>query len=192
MADGGKFVAQITAFVAQTKERMDAVFQESAERVVEEMNKPGYSVASVSKAIEKGIGTRGRGKNKQALQGPVFEPGGGGNVPVDTGFLRASLVVSFDAPTPMDPANKPKEGQTYAFDPATILKIGEAEIGMTIFASYSAIYARAINYGQHGSPGRLFVQLAAQQWPQIVSATCLELQSRVEGSAGGTGVTPST
>lgn len=150
MAGQGSFAAQVSAWVAETKQRTTAVFRESAERVIEQM------------------------------QTPV---GAGGNMPVDTGFLRASLQASLTAPMPIDPAARPAEGtsHTYSADVASIVIAG-AEVGQTVYATYTAAYAAAQEYGSHGREGRGFVRLAAQQWPQIVTAVCGELQSRVSGS----------
>lgn len=111
-------------------------------------------------------------------------------VPVDTGFLKASLQVSTSAPIPAD--RSPGEGTTYAYNPtAATLAIAGAEIGDRLFASYSAVYGPRINYGFVGTDalgrtynqaGRHFVELAAQRWPAIVAQVSQEAQSR----AGGT------
>lgn len=171
------FAAQVGDWVRQTQARQEAVFKESAQRVIEEMQRPGPSVASTKKAIAKGIGTKGRGKSKKPLAGPVFEPGGGGNMPVDTGFLRASLMASTTMPKPRGGA--PEDGKTYSFDPAQVaLVIAGSEIGDTIFAVYGANYARAVEYGHNGAPARGFVRLAAQQWQSIVAAVAAEARAR--------------
>ena len=148
------FAAQLSAFAAATKERTTAVFRESAERVVEEM------------------------------QTPV---GAGGNMPVDTGFLRASLQASTTAPIPINSSAQPDEGSTHAYNAGPItLTIAGADLGETIYVTYTANYARDQEYGSNGREGRAFVRSAAQRWPTIVTAVCGDLQSRIEGS------TPST
>lgn len=142
---GVNFAAQVSDWVRQTEQRMEAVFRESAQRVISDMQTP---VAA------------------------------GGNMPVDTGFLRASLQVGTDGPAPMT-RGRPAEGGSYIYSPtAAALAIGGAEIGQTIFASYTANYAGFVHYGRAGKPGRQWVTMAAQRWPQIVAAVAGELQSR--------------
>lgn len=140
------FGAQVSAFVAKTQQRVEAVFRESAQRVIEDM---------------------------------VTPVGAGGAMPVKSGYLRASLQVSTQGPVTR--LGKPEDGKTYAYDagPAGLVIAG-AEIGQTIFATFGASYAAAVNYGTSTRPGRQFVDLAAQKWPTIVSAVCHELQSSVE------------
>ena len=145
------FAAQVSAFVAQTNERITAVFRESVQRVVEEMQTP---VAA------------------------------GGNMPVDTGFLRSSLMVTNGSPTPMD---KPNPGGTFAYaDGGVAMTILDAKIGDELFACYTANYAAALEYGARGRTGRGFVRLAAQQWPAIVNKASADLQSGIASSSGMT------
>jgi hypothetical protein len=165
------FGTQVTDWVRQTQARMDAVFRESTQRVVEEM------------------------------QTPVAQ---GGNMPVDTGFLRASLQMTKDAPSPIDAKAKPADGKAYAYNPDSVaLVIAGATIGDTLFASYTASYALPVHYGweareateakdgQAAKParksraGRQWVTMAAQHWPQIVAAVCAETQSAVQAKQGG-------
>lgn len=150
------FAASISDWVKETKQRQDAVFKESAQRVIEQM------------------------------QTPV---GAGGAMPVDTGFLRASLQVSTEGPQPINPAARPVEGRTYSIGPVA-LTIAGAELGATLYATYGAAYAAHVNYGTSSMQGRQFVGLVAQQWPGIVTQVCVELQSRSGGAASGN--TPAT
>lgn len=144
---GVSFSSQVNDWVRQTEQRVEAVFRESAQRVISDM------------------------------QTPVAE---GGNMPVDTGFLRASLQVGTGGPAPMT-RGRPAEGGSYAYAPtAAALAIAGAQIGQTIYASYTANYAGFVHYGRAGKPGRQWVTMAAQRWPQIVAAVAGELQSRVE------------
>lgn len=119
MAKG--FAAQITAWVAETKERQEAVFRESAQRVVEQMQRVGPSVAN---------------------------PGGGegGAMPVATGFLRASLVLALGSPAPA--IREPPAGEArYNYDasqPAIVL--AGASITDKVYATYTANYAVYANY----------------------------------------------
>lgn len=117
----------------------------------------------------------------EVMQTPVAA---GGAMPIDTGFLRASLQITKDAPTPAAKAN-PGGAHAYTAGMASLV-ILSAEPGETIYACYGANYAAAVNFGRSGKPGRQFVGLAAQRWTQIVNAVCGELQSRVEGGSSST------
>ncbi|AWN47132.1 hypothetical protein DK419_13095 [Methylobacterium terrae] len=148
MAD---FLSQVTDWVRETEGRIKAAFQESAQRVIEDMQR---------------------------------------RVPVDTGFLRASLQVSNTVPVPAD--RSANEGTAYTYNPnAAALVIAGAKIGSTLYASYTAVYAARVNYGFVGTDalgrtynqqGRHFIELALQRWPQIVDEVCRDLQSHVTGS----------
>lgn len=142
------FAAAVSDWVRETKARGTAVFRESAQRVITEMQTP---IAA------------------------------GGNMPVRDGFLRASLQVTKDAPMGLT-RQKPAEGVTYTYEgSATSLVIAGAELGETLFASYTANYAGHQNYGTSKMQGRQFVGLAAQKWPSIVNAVASEAQSRAGG-----------
>ncbi len=106
------------------------------------------------------------------MQKPV---GAGGNMPVDTGFLRASLQVGVN--TPAVPLNRANPGGSFTA-PAVDLVIAGAELGDTITASYGANYAGHVNYGARGRAPRQFVGLAAQKWEQIVNAVVARLKNR--------------
>lgn len=141
------FAAQVDAFVAQTQQRIDAVFRESAQRII-------------------GV-----------MQTPV---GAGGNMPVDTGFLRASLRVTLDAPIPGDQRNP---GSVVGYDDSGVaLSIAGAPLGSTLFATYGANYAVHQEYGTSKMAGRAFVRLAAAQWQQTVSEVSAELKQRITGA----------
>lgn len=144
----GSFSSQVSAWVAETKARREAVQKESAQRVIEVMQRPRAA---------------------------------GGNLPVDTGFLRASLVVTTNG-TPPSQTYQPDGGGSFSYDGAsTSLKIAGADIKDPITAVYTANYARAREYGARGQPGDRFVALAAQQWQRIVNEVCAEAQSRAGG-----------
>lgn len=98
------------------------------------------------------------------MQKPV---GAGGNMPVDTGFLRASLQVTLDGPVP---ASRENPGGSFNYNPSPAsLVIAGAEIGATITASYGAAYAGHVEYGANGRAPRGFVRSAAAQWQAIVN-----------------------
>jgi hypothetical protein len=144
----GRFAAQVSAFVAETKERMDLVHKESTSRVI------------------------------SLMQMPV---GAGGNMPVDTGFLRASLVAGIGKVS--EPTRRPPETDApVSWDASAIdLVIMAASITDPIEARYTAVYARKAEYGGENRPARRFVALAAQQWPRIVNEVCVEAQARAGG-----------
>jgi hypothetical protein len=178
----GSFSAQINDWVAATKARQEAVFKEATQRVVEAMQEPGPSKASTKKALAIGAGlgkvrkngTRG---NSVKAYGPVYS-GGSGNLPVDTGFLRASLIANLGQPN-FALQDKPENRDSFTYDEGRVaLVISSATIKDKITAAYSAKYARAVEYGSHGRPGRRFVALAAQRWPQIVAEVAAEAQAR--------------
>lgn len=144
----GSFAAQVSDWVRETKARTDAVYRESAQRVVETMQVP------------------------RAM---------GGNMRVDTGFLRASLVATTTGILP-PMQDKPDGVAAFAYDAGQInLVINGADITDTITVAYTANYARPREYGSRGQPGDRFVSLAAQQWQRIVSEVATEAQARAGG-----------
>ena len=90
----------------------------------------------------------------------------GGNLPVDTGFLRNSMVSGLN-------------GSTSLKGPVNVsLTIGRAVLGDTISVGWTAEYARRIEYGFQGEDkagrtfnqeGARFVGQAASQWQQFVN-----------------------
>lgn len=106
----------------------------------------------------------------------------GGNLPVDTGYLWHSAQASTSAPPQIDPASKGRErtgeetGPIYSLDSGPIaLVINGADVGDTIFICFTASYAGIAN------SRAMFVDLAAQQWPQIVETVVGELKGRMGG-----------
>ncbi|MFP1634089.1 HK97 gp10 family phage protein [Zhengella sp. ZM62] len=137
------FTAQVDAWVKESKARIEAVVKESAQRVVEDMQKPTDK---------------------------------GGNMPVDTGFLRASIQGQLDAPVMTVRANP---GGTYSYDGGDIsMTLANMELGDVFYATYTANYARYVEYGANGRPGRAFVRTAAARWPQTVNEVASELKAR--------------
>ncbi|QPB10614.1 hypothetical protein [Bacteriophage sp. 438212] len=135
----GSFSAKISSWVKETRERRDAVYRGSAQRIVEIMQTPRAA---------------------------------GGNLRIDTGFLRASLTATTG--TSLPPAKAKPEGvETFPYDAGPInLVIASAEISEPITVVYTANYARPREYGARGQPGDRWVGLAAQQWPQVVDQEC--------------------
>lgn len=145
----GSFSATINSWVAETKERKDLVFQEAAELLLAEVVRPGPSVAN---------------------------PGGsgGGNMPIDTGFLAASLQVRIGDGLAVLVGNPGETGKTYSYDAAaTTLVINGAKFGDTITASFAAEYAIVMEARY------AFVALAAQRWQQFVDTASQTAEASV-------------
>lgn len=124
-----KFSATVNGWVAESKERATAVFRQSVNDLVEE------------------------------IQTPVAE---GGFMPVDTGFLRASISASLNGElAPMQP--RPSGDESVAYAPGEVIAtIANAEVGDVITFSYGAEYA-IVQENKWA-----FVSRGAQRWPQIV------------------------
>lgn len=104
----------------------------------------------------------------------------GGNMPVDTGFLRASLQVSNGSMPQIRADAKPAGAGAYSYDAgAAALVIDNTPLGGKIFAGFVAAYAGFVNYGTGKTPARLFVELAAQKWVAIVKQVEQELSARL-------------
>lgn len=159
------FSASIEKWAKATMEDVENVFKEAAQRVIEKMQTVGPSKA---------------------------RPGGGagGHMPVDTGFLRASLVASLNSPT-TGITVAPKDVGAHQYNEGQVsLVILSARLGDSIYAVYTAAYARRLEYGffgvdslgrQYNQGGYGFVRLAAQQWPKIVEEVVKEAKRRRSG-----------
>jgi hypothetical protein len=135
---------------------------------------------SAQVARAKGLMLAVRNESVQRLiaiaQTPVAK---GGNLPVDTGFLRASGVATSDGSLPPLKGAPPAGDHKYSYDVGAVtLVIAQANIEATIIFAYTAKYARAQEYGSRGRAGRRFVALAAQQWPQVVAEVVAEARGR--------------
>lgn len=100
--------------------------------------------------------------------------GAGGNMPVDTGFLRASLTTTLNSPASGYKAKARFEPNAYSAEVSGAeaqytLTINRMKLGDTIYAVYLANYAWFQEYGTKFMAGKGFVRLAAQQWPRIVA-----------------------
>lgn len=140
----GSFSAKISSWVKETRERRDAVYRGSAQRIV------------------------------TIMQTPRAE---GGNLRVDTGFLRASLVATVGGNLPPQTI-KPDGVAAFTYDAAAInLVIAGAEINEPITAVYTANYARPREYGARGQAGDRWVALASQRWPAVVEMECAKARN---------------
>lgn len=81
----------------------------------------------------------------------------GGNMPIDTGFLRNSLVAGLNGSTSLSGPD------------AYVLAIAGMELGDSVLFGWTANYARYVEYGTQGRAGRFFMLNAAQQWQAIVA-----------------------
>lgn len=98
-------------------------------------------------------------------------------VPIDTGFLRASLRAST---TDMPLLTRENPGGAVPDDIAEIvLVIAGAEAGDVLYLGYTANYAAHVHYGANGRPGRPWVAMVAQRWESIVAMKAAEVRSRL-------------
>ncbi len=121
----------------------------------------------------------------QAIVAVMQTPrGAGGNLRVDTGFLRASLVATTGLTLPPTTA-KPDGPTAFSYDAGPInLIINGADIKDPITVVYTANYARHREYGARGQAGDRWVALAAQRWPEVVKQECAKAQASVASRSG--------
>lgn len=174
MADRPDFGKQLAEITLRLYRQEQAIVRETARRVVEVMQEPGPSRATARAAISAGEGLGrqkqdgSRGRSKRAF-GPISSPGGAGLLPVDTGFLRASLVATKAEALPTRKAPTNPSRQTYNSGPVN-LAIAEWNFREPLNFIYTANYARAVHFKV--SP---WVSLAAQQAPQIARQVRAEI-----------------
>ena len=100
--------------------------------------------------------------------------GQGGNLPLDTGFLRRSLMATTSA--------MPRVGENLQGSENQIaLAIANWDAGQALYLGYTASYSSHVHWGTRGRAARLWVTLAAQRWQQIVAEVARELRSRAGG-----------
>jgi HK97 gp10 family phage protein len=121
----------MTTFTAQIKAFTDRA-KEKMETVVKQSAQEVFSIAQTPKAR-------------------------GGRMPVDTGFLRNSMVASLNGSTVGGGAD------------AYVLAVAGMDLGDTVFAGWTANYARFMEYGTSKTPANYFMLSAAQQWQAIVA-----------------------
>lgn len=110
----------------------------------------------------------------EEMQTPVAK---GGNMPVDTGFLRNSLVVTLGSPSSAVKFNEGGSGG--GLSQGYEMAIAGFGAGETLYGVYTANYAGFVHYGVGGRQGRMWIDLAAQRWPQIVANNVNRLRSSV-------------
>lgn len=157
----GKFVARVDEWCTQMEDRLLWVFIEAVQRVIAKMQQVGPSKA------RGGQGT--------------------GHMPVDTGFLRASLIVELNTLSATKTV-PPKDVESFEYNDSQVsMIILGARLGDSIYAAYTAAYARRLEYGFSGTDalgrtfnqeGYAFVRLAVQQWQSIVDEVVKEAKAR--------------
>lgn len=113
----------------------------------------------------------------QALTDEANKPKSkGGNMPVDTGFLRASGQISLSG-MPSGPVRgrDRKDGETGELyrAPEAYAVLSGVVAGMTVFFGWTAVYARKQNL-YNG-----FLDKAIMNWQKIVNATVRKIAKRV-------------
>lgn len=99
-------------------------------------------------------------------------------VPVETGFLRSSLMASTTA-MPVMSQDNPGAGSFTPDMGAIELVIAGSEAGDVVYLGYVARYGAYVHFGANGRPGRPWVSMVAQRWPQIVATVSARVRSRL-------------
>lgn len=103
-------------------------------------------------------------------------------IPVDTGFARASIRSSLTEMPQIDPAGRPKKGESFGGDSSGIsATIAGVELGGTVFVGWTASYVPYLEYGSSQQAPQGFIRIAAMQWQRIVE----EVSAEAKGRAGG-------
>lgn len=151
------FSEQVEAQVTEAKKRLDEVARRSAERLITYIQRPGWSARAARRA--------GNGEDVGIRHDSA--------VPVDTGFLRASLVVGS---VPVQGTTKGAENGHYDWNESQATGyIRSMSLNTTMYATYAAEYAAKIHWGSDGFPARPWVNLSVQMWPTIVAEVVGEL-----------------
>lgn len=98
-------------------------------------------------------------------------------VPIDTGFLRNSLMASTTAMPALTRENPGGPGPDSMAE--IVLVIAGAEAGDVLYLGYTANYAAHVHYGANGRPGRPWVAMVAQRWESIVATKAAEVRARL-------------
>jgi hypothetical protein len=96
----------------------------------------------------------------------------GGKMPVDLGFLRASFDASLSG-MPVGP-QRPDEGGTPDNSGNIAIVLTNASITDTIFAGWTAVYARRQEYEHYG-----FARSAAESWQEFVDQAVREAKASI-------------
>lgn len=143
------FTAQIEGWTRRVKEAEEAVFKESAQELVEQLN--------------------------QQLESMIYETPESPNYK-RTKFLQASLMAS-TSDMPRLSIENPGSPVTPDFGQIELV-INNAELGETIYLGYTAAYGAYVHYGTSTMAPRQWVTLVAQRWQQIVKSKAAEVKAR--------------
>lgn len=147
---------QFAEWITRVEGGLETLRLEASQDVIAEMQRVGPSVANP-------------------------DGGDGGHMPVDTGWLRSSLSVTLDQPTPASQTPPPRpEGHAPGDDPIyeprdndIVMTLANVPEGTSIFATYGAVYA-GVQEATYG-----FARLASQQWPQFCEAAQARIRRRL-------------
>ncbi len=107
----------------------------------------------------------------------------GGNLRVDTGFLRASFRTSLNT-ADFTTTPRPADIGSFTYQPQQITAtIAAASLDDVIYGVFGANYAIYREFGTFGRPGDAMVRLAVQKWQTIVTEVTTELQAQVSGAS---------
>lgn len=104
--------------------------------------------------------------------------------PRDTGFLANTLEASLSGPQPIRADARPSEDaapNAYPLPADFALVISNAIIGDRIYGSFSAAYARHVEYGTKFQNPAAMVRLSAQNWPHHVAQAVREARAAAQG-----------
>lgn len=143
------FSAVIGKWAKAVPEAIEAVFKESAQDLVREMN--------------------------EELTRMVYDQPETPNY-ARTGFLKASLVASTDAmpqlirDNPVAPVD--------ADNSTIVMVISGWEGDQTLYLGYTANYAAFVHFGARGAPPKQWVTLVSQRWAEIVRRNAAKVKQR--------------
>ncbi len=104
----------------------------------------------------------------------------GGRMPIDTGFLRNSVVATVDGSLPGPTGIGLSRDQRFASlgQPNTQAALSQAQVGNVIMLTWTAFYAA---YVEHNA---MFVRGAIEMWDAIVEQNARELAGRLARRSG--------
>lgn len=143
------FTAQIEGWTRRVKEAEEAVFKESAQELVEQLNRQ--------------------------LESMIYETPESPNYK-RTKFLQASLMAS-TSEMPRLSVDNPGAEVTPDFGEIELV-INNAELGDTLYLGYTARYGAYVHYGTANMPPRQWVALVAQRWKTIVAEKAAMVKAR--------------
>lgn len=111
----------------------------------------------------------------------AYPAGQGGFTPVDTGWLRSSLEVSFSSMPQIDSTSYPPHGSgegLHEFEwnaAATYDQVRQADLGEPLFIGWTAAYSLEQEYANEAT--KAFARKAAQKWTGIVAEAARNIMS---------------